>query len=82
MAQEERVAIVQRNIEDRELTKIHQKEQKQLLSLFITQRLEEFKKGWQEYTKARNEIFEKSKVRVEKEKALLDIVRAEKPAIS
>lgn len=53
-----------------------------MLGLFTTQRLEEFKKGWQDYAKVRNEYFEKSKAKVEKEKVLVDIVRSEKPTLS
>lgn len=66
----------------RQTMKIRQKDKKDKLTILLQDSRTGFNTQWKQYLKFRIEDQEKDKTKQEKEKALIDIVKQEKPTIN
>lgn len=78
MSEEDRVGHITRNIRNREASKILQSDRKQTLEIFFGKVKEELKANWVEYVGKRNSLFEETKVKSEKDKTVISLLRGEK----
>lgn len=62
--------------------KIREKDKKDKLTILLDDLKEHFKSEWTKYLTWRKEDQEKDQVKMEKEKALIDVLKQEKPTIS
>lgn len=82
MAKENRTAQIIRNIEMRETMKIREKDKRDKLTILLEDTRSGFIQEWKKYIQWRIEDQEKDQVKQEKEKAVVEILKQEKPTIS
>lgn len=82
MAKENRTAQIIRNIEMRETMKIREKDKRDKLTILLEDTRSGFIQEWKKYIQWRIEDQEKDQAKQEKEKAVVEILKQEKPTIS